>query len=35
MFEIVLNQDYEDNFNFRKLEMHYKFHKDNEQYERE
>ena len=30
MFEIVLNQDYEDNFNFRKLEKQLKYRKDSE-----
>ena len=35
MFEIVLSQDYEDNFTFRKLEMDYRFRKENEQYEKE
>ena len=30
MFEIVLTQDYEDEFNFRKVEMQLKERKDNE-----
>ena len=33
MFEIVLNQDYEDNYKFRKLEKELKDRKDRERYE--
>ena len=32
MFEIVLSQDYEDEFNYRKVEMQIKERKDREQY---
>ena len=33
MFEIVLTQDYEDEFNFRKLETQMKEQKEYEQYD--
>lgn len=35
MFEIVLTQDYEDEFNFRKLETQMKEQKEYEQYEKD